>query len=64
MKDSFTSLIEALIISLVLIYMILVVLYESFLTPFIRMISLPCALIGAFGILAITGTYNAGWTGI
>ncbi|MEY8764864.1 MULTISPECIES: efflux RND transporter permease subunit [Clostridium] len=55
MKDSFTSLIEALIISLVLIYMILVVLYESFLTPFIRMISLPCALIGAFGILAITG---------
>ncbi|MCC9295425.1 efflux RND transporter permease subunit [Clostridium sp. WLY-B-L2] len=55
MADSFTSLIEALIISLVLIYMILVVLYESFLTPFIRMISLPCALIGAFGILAITG---------
>jgi HAE1 family hydrophobic/amphiphilic exporter-1 len=35
--------------------MILVVLYESFLTPFIRMISLPCALIGALAILAITG---------
>lgn len=55
MADNFTSLIEALIISLILIYMILVVLYESFLTPFIRMISLPCALIGALGILAITG---------
>lgn len=55
MSDNFTSLIEALGISLILIYMILVVLYESFLTPFIRMISLPCALIGAFAILAITG---------
>lgn len=55
MSTSFTSLIQVLIISLVLIYMILVVLYESFLTPFIRMISLPCALIGAIGILAVTG---------
>ncbi|WP_373844862.1 efflux RND transporter permease subunit [Clostridium sp.] len=55
MSTNFTSLIQVLIVSLVLIYMILVVLYESFLTPFIRMISLPCALIGAIGILAITG---------
>lgn len=55
MSDTFTSLIEVICISLVLIYMILVVLYESFLTPLIRMISLPCALIGAIGILAITG---------
>ncbi|MFL0195434.1 efflux RND transporter permease subunit [Clostridium sp. WILCCON 0269] len=55
MSTSFTSLIEVLIISLILVYMILVVLYESFLTPFIRMISLPCALIGAILILAITG---------
>ncbi|ADK15386.1 MULTISPECIES: efflux RND transporter permease subunit [Clostridium] len=55
MGDSFTSLGEALGVSLILIYMILVVLYESFLTPFIRMLSLPCALVGAFGILAITG---------
>lgn len=55
MAESFTSLIEAIVVSLILIYMILTVLYESFLTPFIRMISLPCALIGALGILAITG---------
>lgn len=55
MSDNFTSLIEVLIVSLVLIYMILVVLYESFLTPFIRMISLPCALIGALIMLAATG---------
>ena len=55
MGDSFVSLGEALGVSLILIYTILVVLYESFLTPFIRMLSLPCALVGAFGILAITG---------
>ncbi|MFL0194145.1 efflux RND transporter permease subunit [Clostridium sp. WILCCON 0269] len=55
MSDTFISLIEVLGISLILIYMILVVLYESFLTPLIRMISLPCALIGAILILAITG---------
>ena len=35
--------------------MILVVLYESFLTPFIRMMALPCSIIGAFGLLALTG---------
>jgi HAE1 family hydrophobic/amphiphilic exporter-1 len=35
--------------------MILVVLYESFLTPLIRMLSIPCGFIGAFAALAITG---------
>ncbi|WP_088188826.1 efflux RND transporter permease subunit [Desulfosporosinus sp. FKA] len=55
MSDSFASLGEALAGSIVLVYMILVVLYESFLTPLIRMLSLPCAIIGAFGMLAITG---------
>ncbi|MBE6066935.1 MAG: efflux RND transporter permease subunit [Clostridium lundense] len=55
MAESFSSLGLALGASLVLVYMILVVLYESFLTPAIRMISLPCAIIGAFGLLALTG---------
>lgn len=55
MADSFTSLLEALAASVVLVYMVLVVLYESFLTPFIRLLSLPCAIIGAFLILALTG---------
>ena len=35
--------------------MILVVLYESFLTPLIRMLSIPCGVIGAFAALALTG---------
>jgi HAE1 family hydrophobic/amphiphilic exporter-1 len=55
MADSFSSLGLALAASLALVYMILVVLYESFLTPFIRMMALPCAIIGAFGLLALTG---------
>ncbi|WP_411681412.1 efflux RND transporter permease subunit [Clostridium thailandense] len=55
MAESFSSLGLALGASLCLVYMILVVLYESFLTPAIRMVSLPCAIIGAFGLLALTG---------
>ncbi|MFZ3170547.1 MAG: efflux RND transporter permease subunit [Carboxydocellales bacterium] len=54
-RESFTDLIFALLLSLVLVYMILVILYESYLTPFIRMLSLPCGAIGALTALAITG---------
>jgi hydrophobic/amphiphilic exporter-1 (mainly G- bacteria), HAE1 family len=55
MASSFASLSWALAASLVLVFMILVVLYESFLTPLIRMLSIPCGIIGALGALAITG---------
>jgi HAE1 family hydrophobic/amphiphilic exporter-1 len=55
MNDSNTDLAQALVLSLVLVNMILVVLYESFLTPFIRMLSLPCGIIGAMLALLLTG---------
>jgi HAE1 family hydrophobic/amphiphilic exporter-1 len=55
MGQAFTALGQALLASIVLVYMILVVLYESFLTPLVRMLALPCAIIGALGILALTG---------
>jgi HAE1 family hydrophobic/amphiphilic exporter-1 len=55
MASSFTSLAWALAASLALVFMILVVLYESFLTPLIRMLSIPCGIIGALGALAVTG---------
>ena len=55
MSDSTGPLVLALLVSLALVYMILVVLYESFVTPALRLISLPCAVIGALGILALTG---------
>jgi HAE1 family hydrophobic/amphiphilic exporter-1 len=54
MRTGFSSLIKALILSILLIYMILVVLYESYLTPLIRMMSIPCGFIGALSALAIT----------
>lgn len=55
MNDTFVDLISALVLSIVLVYMVLVMLYESFLTPFIRMLALPLGIVGAFGALAITG---------
>ncbi len=55
MATSFRSLAWALVASILLVYMILVVLYESFLTPMIRMLSIPCGIIGAFAALALTG---------
>lgn len=55
MSSSFSSLIKALIVSIILVYMILAILYESFFTPLLRMLSLPCGAIGAFVALAVTG---------
>lgn len=55
MASAFGSLAWALAASILLVYMVLVVLYESFLTPLIRMLSIPCGVIGAFAALALTG---------
>jgi HAE1 family hydrophobic/amphiphilic exporter-1 len=52
---AFGSLGWALVASVLLVYMILVVLYESFLTPVIRMLSIPCGVFGAFSAMALTG---------
>ena len=54
MSESNTDLYKALALSLVLVYMILVILYESFLTPLIRMLSLPVGIIGAMVALYLT----------
>jgi HAE1 family hydrophobic/amphiphilic exporter-1 len=59
MQETFADLIRALILAAVLVYMVLVILYESFLTPFVRMLSLPCGAIGALWALYLTGsTFN------
>jgi len=55
MKETFKELIAALVLSVTLVYMVLVMLYESFLTPFIRMFSLPLGVVGALVALAVTG---------
>jgi HAE1 family hydrophobic/amphiphilic exporter-1 len=55
MGDSFNSLSWALAASLMLVYLVLLVLYDSFLTPIIRMLSLPAGIIGGLAALALTG---------
>lgn len=55
MSDSFREMILALSMSLLLIYLLLAVLYESLFTPFIRMFSLPLGLIGSILFLLFTG---------
>lgn len=54
MNDTFSQMFQALALSLILVYMLLAVLYESLLTPFIRMFSLPLGMIGSLLFLAIT----------
>jgi len=59
MEETFASLIQVLVLALILVYMILVILYESFLTPLVRLLSLPCGAIGALWALFLTGnTFN------
>ncbi|MHB8158439.1 MAG: efflux RND transporter permease subunit, partial [Desulfocucumaceae bacterium] len=56
MQESFVELLRAMIISIVFVYAILVMLYESFLAPLIRMLSLPLGMVGALLALAVTGS--------
>ena len=51
----FSSIFGALGIAIVLMYMILVLQFGSFLDPLAILVSLPLSLIGVFGALAITG---------
>lgn len=55
MNDSFKEMAMALSMSLLLIYLLLAVLYESIFTPLIRMFSLPLGIIGAIVCLLLTG---------
>lgn len=54
MHDTFAEMAQALGLSLLLVYMLLAILYESFSTPVIRMFSLPLGLIGSLVFLVIT----------
>jgi len=54
MKETYGEMALALTLSLILVYMLLAILYESFATPVIRMFSLPFGLIGSLIFLAIT----------
>jgi len=53
-EESSTALITALIAAFLLIYLILVALYDDFIYPFVAMFGIPPAFIGAFLILNLT----------
>ena len=55
MLDSFKNIAFALVIAIIMVYMILAAQFESFVHPFTIMFSLPVSLIGAMGLLMITG---------
>jgi len=58
-EQAFGTLFQALGLSVVLIYMLMVALFESWLTPLCIMFSLPVALVGAFMGLYLSGnTFN------
>jgi hydrophobic/amphiphilic exporter-1 (mainly G- bacteria), HAE1 family len=52
-NETFSSMGLALLTSFTLVYMLMVILYGSFLEPFIVMFSVPVAIVGALGGLAI-----------
>jgi len=56
MQSSFVSLALGMIIAVVLVYFLLVVLFQSWVDPFIIMMALPGALAGIIWMLALTGT--------
>jgi HAE1 family hydrophobic/amphiphilic exporter-1 len=55
MLDSFTNMMIAMVIAVIMVYMILASQFESFVHPFTIMFSLPVSLIGAMGLLFLTG---------
>lgn len=56
MKESFSNLLFALLLAVVVVYMVLSSQFESFLYPLIIMLSLPFSLVGAIGAIVVTHT--------
>lgn len=55
MMESFASLAIALLLAVMLVYVVMVVQYESFFDPFVIMFSVPTAIIGVIVALLLTG---------
>jgi len=56
MRTSFSALGAGLILAVVLVYLLMVVLFQSWLDPFIILAAVPGALVGILWMLAVTGT--------
>ncbi len=55
MEESFANINFSLVLAVVLIYMVLAAQFESLVHPFTVMLSLPLSIVGALGLLAVTG---------
>ncbi len=56
MRDSFGSLELGLVLAIILVYLLMVSSYQSWLEPFIIMLAVPGALAGVLWMLVVTGT--------
>lgn len=56
MSQSFRSLALGLVLAVILVYFLMVVLFQSWIDPFIIMMAVPGALMGILWMLALTGT--------
>ena len=56
MVQSFKSLALGLVLAIILVYLLMVVLFQSWIDPFIIMMAVPGALVGILWMLAVTGT--------
>jgi CzcA family heavy metal efflux pump len=56
MFQAFSRLGVGLVLAILLVYLLLVVLFQSFLDPFIILVAVPGALVGILWMLAVTGT--------
>jgi multidrug efflux pump subunit AcrB len=56
MNQSFRSLLMGLALAIILVYLLMVVLFQSWLDPFIIIMAVPGALMGILWMLAVTGT--------
>jgi multidrug efflux pump subunit AcrB len=56
MQQSFRSLSLGLILATLLVYCLMVILFQSWLDPFIIMVAVPGAIVGILWMLALTGT--------
>ena len=55
-EESFSNLFYAIIASIILVYVLMVLLFRSWLDPFVILFSLPLAVIGAIIALVVTGS--------
>ena len=51
-RDTIVGMSTSLVVSIVLVYLLMVALYDSYRTPFVIMFSVPVAVVGALGALA------------